>query len=494
MFKKILIANRGEIALRIVRACRQMGITSAVVYSKADKESLPVLLADENYFVGDAPSKDSYLNISNIVEALKKSKADAVHPGYGFLSENAQFANTVEKLGITFIGPSSKSIEIMGDKIKARQFMKEKGVPVIPGSHQGITNLDGLISICQKIGFPVMLKAAFGGGGKGMRVVHSLKDLELNYKSAKSEAANYFANDSIYVEKFIENPKHIEMQIFADTHRNAVCLYERECSLQRRHQKVIEESPSPVLPEDTRQKMKDIVIKATKSMNYIGAGTFEFILDNNTKEFFFMEMNTRLQVEHPVTEMITGLDLVKEQISVAAGNKLGFQQEDIKPAGHAIEARICGEDPDTHMPSPGLIKYCHLPQGPFIRVDAYIDSGYKLPIHYDPMIAKVIAWGRTRKEAIDRLQSALLEINVAGIKTNVRSLRSILQAPQFIDGFYTTQLLDKQLNTDTSDIFDSTIALIVSSIEAYKDNKQKYSKKLKINSEWKFKGRIESLR
>ena len=494
MFKKILIANRGEIALRIIRACRQMGITSVNIYSEADKKSLPVLLADESYFVGDAPSKDSYLNIPNIIEVLKKSKADALHPGYGFLSENAQFAKAVAKQAVTFIGPSAKSIEVMGDKIKARQVMKEKGVPVIPGSDKGITNLDELISICQKIGFPVMLKAAFGGGGKGMRVVHSLKDLELNYKSAKSEAANYFANDSIYVEKFIENPKHIEMQVFADTHGNATCLYERECSLQRRHQKVIEESPSIALPEGTRQKMKDIVIKATKSMNYIGAGTFEFILDNNTKEFFFMEMNTRLQVEHPVTEMVTGLDLVKEQIFVAAGRQLSFQQEEICPNGHAIEARVCGEDPDTHLPSPGQIKYCHLPQGPFIRVDSYIDSDYKLPIYYDPMIAKMIAWGKTRKEAIDRLQSALLEINIAGIKTNVRALRSILQAPQFIDGSYTTQFLDKQLNNKTQGAFDETAALIVSAIKAYKDNKQKYSRELGIKSKWKFEGRLEALR
>ena len=471
-----------------------MDITSAVIYSQADKKSLPVLLADESYFVGDSPSKDSYLNIPNIIEVIKESKADAVHPGYGFLSENAKFANAVKNQGVTFIGPSAVSIEVMGDKIKARQVMKEKGVPVIPGSDKNITNIEELTSFCQKIGFPVMLKAAFGGGGRGMRVVHFLKDLKLSYKSAKSEAANHFANDSIYVEKFIENPKHIEMQVFADNHQNVVCLYERECSLQRRHQKVIEESPSIALPENTRQKMKDIVIKVTKSMNYIGAGTFEFILDNNTKKFFFMEMNTRLQVEHPVTEMVTGFDLVKEQISVAAGNKLSFQQEDISPSGHAIEARVCGEDPDTHLPTPGQINYCHLPQGPFIRVDSYIDAGYRLPIYYDPMIAKVIVWGRTRKEAIDRLQSALLETNIAGIKTNIKSLRSTLQASQFINGSYTTQFLDKHLNNNTFDSFDDTIALIVSAIEAYKDTQQKYSKEIEIKSKWKFKGRMEALR
>ena len=489
-----MIANRGEIALRIIRACRQIGITSAVIYSQADKKSLPVLLADESYFVGDSPSKDSYLNIPNIIEVIKESKADAVHPGYGFLSENAKFANAVKNQGVTFIGPSAASIEVMGDKIKARQVMKEKGVPVIPGSDKNITNTEELTSICQKIGFPVMLKAAFGGGGRGMRVVHFQKDLKLSYKSAKSEAANHFANDSIYVEKFIENPKHIEMQVFADNHQNVVCLYERECSLQRRHQKVIEESPSIALPENTRQKMKGIVIKVTKSMNYIGAGTFEFILDNNTKKFFFMEMNTRLQVEHPVTEMVTGFDLVKEQISVAAGNKLSFQQENISPSGHAIEARVCGEDPDTHLPTPGQINYCHLPQGPFIRVDSYIDAGYRLPIYYDPMIAKVIVWGRTRKEAIDRLQSALLETNIAGIKTNIKSLRSTLQASQFINGSYTTQFLDKHLNNNTFDSFDDTIALIVSAIEAYKDTQQKYSKEIEIKSKWKFKGRMEALR
>ena len=494
LFKKVLIANRGEIALRIIRACREMGITSAVIYSKADRTSLPVLLADESYFVGDPPSKDSYLNVPHIIQAVKESKADALHPGYGFLSENAEFANTIQELGVTFIGPSPQSIQIMGDKIKAKQFMQKNDVPTVPGSIEGVSDFQQLVSFCKSIGFPVMLKAALGGGGKGMRVVHSLENLESSYKSARSEASNYFSDDTIYVEKFIQNPKHIEMQVFADHYQNAVCLYERECSVQRRHQKLIEESPSLALPDTVRQKMKHIVIKATKSMNYSGAGTFEFIFDNNTKEFFFMEMNTRLQVEHPITEMITGLDLVKEQIAVASGKKLSFQQEDISLNGYAIEARVCGEDPDTHLPSPGCIKYCHLPQGPFIRVDSYIDLNYEVPIYYDPMIAKLIAWGRTRKEAIHRLQSSLAEINIFGIKTNVNLLHSILKTPEFINGSYTTQLLDKDFNKNKFDPMNLPIVLIASAIEAYKAAKQqKHFKEIK-DSHWKFRGRLDSLR
>ena len=492
MFQKILIANRGEIALRVIRTCRAMGVTTAVVYSEADRNSLPVLLADEAYFIGTSPSKDSYLNIPRILEAIDTSQADALHPGYGFLSENAEFARTLEEKSITFIGPSASSIALMGDKIKARQVMESSGMPTVPGSQGAIRDLDHLKSICKKIGFPVMLKATFGGGGKGMRVVQNLDDLELSYKSAQSEALNYFSNDQIYVEKCIQNPKHIEIQIFADIHQNAVCLYERECSVQRRHQKLIEESPSILLPEGIRQKMRQVAIKATQAINYLGAGTFEFIFDQNTKEFFFMEMNTRLQVEHPVTEMVTGFDLVKEQINVANGEPLSFQQEDVNMNGHAIEARICAEDPHTYLPSPGQIQHCHFPQGPFIRVDSYIHTGYDIPIDYDNMVAKLIVWGRSRKEALDRLEGALSETYIFGVKTNLPLLRSILKARSFVEGSYTTDLLkDFQLSDKK---IDETLFLIPAVIEAYEKTKRKTHSPSVIDSPWKLKGRWDSLR
>lgn len=492
MFQKVLIANRGEVALRIIRTCRAMGITTAIVYSEADRHSLPVLLADEAYFIGASPSKDSYLNIPHILEAIDTSQADALHPGYGFLSENANFARTLEEKSITFIGPSSKAIALMGDKIKARQVMQSSGMPTVPGSKEHALNLDHLKSICKDIGFPVMLKAAFGGGGKGMRIVQSLDDLELSYKSAKSEALNYFSNDQIYVEKFIQNPKHIEIQIFADAHQNVVCLYERECSVQRRHQKLIEESPSIVLPNDVRQKMQQVAIKATQAINYLGAGTFEFIFDQRTKEFFFMEMNTRLQVEHPVTEMVTGFDLVKEQINVANGKPLSFRQEDVHLNGHAIEARICVEDPHTHLPTPGRIQHCHFPQGPFIRVDSYIYTGYDIPIDYDNMVAKLIVWGQSRTEALERLQGALSETCIFGVKTNLPLLRSILKAKPFVEGSYTTELL-KDFQFSDKEI-DEALFLIPAVIETYEKTKQKTSRPSVVNSPWKLKGRWDSLR
>jgi acetyl-CoA carboxylase biotin carboxylase subunit len=496
MFKKILIANRGEIALRVIRACRELGIPSAAVYSQADRTSLHVLLADEAYFIGPAPSRDSYLNVDRLMAAIKKSGADAVHPGYGFLSENAAFARKLKENGITFIGPSPECIEQMGDKVQARKTMQAAGVPTVPGSKGAISDLEELKVVVSEIGFPVIIKAAAGGGGKGMRIVKKPEELELSFNSAKSEALNYFSNDQVYVERFIQNPKHIEIQVFGDGHGNAVHLYERECSIQRRHQKLIEESPSIAVPAEVRRQMGEVAVKAAKAIGYSGAGTFEFIFDNSKKDFFFMEMNTRLQVEHPVTEMVTGYDLVKEQIRVASGKPLSFKQEEIQQYGHAIEVRVCAEDPETFLPSPGRIVRCRHPQGPFIRVDSYAYPDYEVPIYYDPMVAKLIAWGRTRQDAIDRLQRALAEFTLTGIKSNIVLLRSILEAPEFVDGTYTTQFLDKDFKL-TKDLFhfvDDRAFLLSAAIEAYEDLKLVSRAKNVDESKWKDSGRQKSMR
>lgn len=497
MFKKVLIANRGEIALRVIRACRDLGIPSVAVYSDADRDSLHVVLADEAYNIGPAPSKDSYLKIENIMDAVKKSGADAIHPGYGFLSENAEFADTLEKAGLTFIGPTSANIRSMGDKISAIRLMRDAGVPTVPGSGGPVDTVEDAKKVVEKIGLPVMIKATAGGGGKGMRVVHKMEDLESFYRAARSEGLNYFKNDTVYIERFIQNPKHIEVQVFGDTHGNVVHLFERECSIQRRNQKIIEESPSPSVPPEVRTKLGDVAVKAAKAIKYRGAGTFEFIFDNITKEFFFMEMNTRLQVEHPITEMVTGIDLVQEQLFVAAGKPLSFKQADVVQRGHAIEARICAEDPITYVPSPGLIRRCRHPQGPFIRVDSYAYPGYEVPIYYDPMVAKLIAWGPNRETAIRRLDRALTEFTLTGIKTNILLHKSILQAPKFLDGTYTTQFCDKDLEVKMPKLFkavDDHIFLITAAIAAYNDKKAKSVADYDIASRWKNVGRATALR
>ncbi len=491
-FKKILIANRGEIAIRVIRTCRQMGITAAAVYSDADRKSLHVLLADEAYYIGKAPSRESYLNIDSILRAVSKSGADAVHPGYGFLSENASFARALKDNNITLIGPSPECIELMGDKMLAKKAIQSAGVPTVPGSTDVITDLDELKKVAKKIGYPIIIKASGGGGGKGMRVVHNEGDLKINYRSAKSEAKQYFLNDDVYVEKFVQSPKHIEIQVFGDQFKNAVHFFDRECSIQRRHQKIIEEAPSIAIDDHVRKKMGEVSVNAVKKIGYVGAGTFEFIFDNVTKEFFFMEMNTRLQVEHPVTEMITGFDLVKEQIKVAAGNKLSVEQKNIKMSGHAIEARVCAEDPNTFLPSPGLIKRCKLPSGPFIRVDTYAYADYKIPIYYDPMIGKLIVWGRTRDEAVNRMQMALAEFNVSGVKTNIVLLRSILKEKKFLDGTYTTEFLTKDFDKSKHlfHFVDDRAFLIAAVIESYESSKNR-----KLNnkpSRWKLSGREDA--
>ena len=497
MFRKILIANRGEIALRVIRGCRDLGIDSVAVYSDADRNSLHVVLANEAYNVGPAPSRDSYLNIDNIIAAAKTSGAEAIHPGYGFLSERAEFAEACKRAGIVFIGPTADNMRAMGDKLSAIALMKKADVPTVPGSGGPVNNIDEAKKVIEKIGLPVIIKASAGGGGKGMRIVHKVEELESSFRAAKSEGLNYFKDDTVYIEKYVQNPKHIEIQIFGDTHGNVVHLFERECSIQRRHQKIIEESPSPSVPPEIRKKMGEVAVRAAKSINYIGAGTFEFIFDNVTKDFYFMEMNTRLQVEHPITEMVTGIDLVQEQIFVALGRQLSFKQEDVVQRGHAIEARICAEDPYTFTPSPGLIRRCRHPQGPFIRIDSYAYPGYEVPIYYDPMISKLIAWGPTRESAIQRLDRALTEFTLTGIKTNILLHKSILRAPKFLDGTYTTQFCEKDLEIQTPKLFrvvDDHVFLITAAIAAYNDKKAKNISEYNVASRWKNIARKSNLR
>lgn len=497
MLKKILIANRGEIAVRVIRCCRELGIPTVAVFSDADRASLHVILADEAYNIGPAPSIESYLNIPRILEAIEKSGADAVHPGYGFLSERADFAQALEERGITFIGPSAQNIRDMGDKLSAKALMKKAGVPTVPGSDGSIANLDEARAVIERTGLPVIIKAAAGGGGKGMRVVAAIEDLEGALRAAQSEGQKFFGDSTVYIERFITNPKHIEVQVFGDKHGRAVHLFERECSVQRRHQKIIEETPAVCVPQAVREKMGEVAVHAAKSIGYVGAGTFEFIFDNSTKEFFFMEMNTRLQVEHPVTEMVCNVDLVREQIFVAAGHPLSFEQKDIRQSGHAIEARICAEDPMTFMPSPGLMRRFRPPQGPFVRVDSYGYSGYEIPIHYDPMIAKVITWGKTREEAVRRMKRALSEFSIAGIKTNILLHKAIFDHPVFLSGEYTTQFAEKELDMNIPTLFrhvDDEVFLIVAAIAAFKDRKQKNITDYALASKWKESGRRSTMR
>ncbi len=497
MFKKILIANRGEIAIRVIRACRTMGIQSIAVFSDADRNSLHVMLADEAYNIGPAPSKDSYLRIDKIIEVAKKAGAEAVHPGYGFLSETAEFAEALESAGITFIGPTPENIRSMGDKISSRDLMKKAGVPIVPGTPDSVATVEEAEKWAHEIGYPVIIKASAGGGGKGIRVVHEKKELASAFRACQSEGKNYFSDDRVFIERFIQNPKHIEIQVFGDKHGNVVHLFERECSVQRRHQKLIEESPSISVPPEVRKKMGDVAVKAAKSLNYLGAGTIEFIFDNNTKEFFFMEMNTRLQVEHPITEIVTGKDLVQEQITVALGQPLSFKQEDIVQRGHAIELRICAEDPMTFAPAPGKIRRYRSPHGPFVRVDGYAYPGYEVPIYYDPMIAKLICWGHTRTEAIARLQRSLAEFMITGVKSNIVLHKNILAHPTFLDGSYTTQFIERDIVGKKQKLFmymDEDVFLLTAALEAYQDAKDRDVAKYNIASRWKNKGRAKQLR
>ena len=444
MFEKILIANRGEIALRIQRACREMGIKTVVVHSEADREAKYVKLADESVCIGPASSALSYLNMPAIISAAEVTDAEAIHPGYGFLSENADFAERVEKSGFVFIGPRSESIRIMGDKVTAKQAMIKAGIPCVPGSDGALSDdPQEIISVARKIGFPVIIKAAGGGGGRGMRVVHTEASLLNAVSTTKSEAQSAFGNPEVYMEKFLENPRHIEIQVLADDYKNAIWLGERDCSIQRRHQKVIEEAPAPDIPRRLVDRIGDRCAEACRKIGYRGAGTFEFLYENG--EFYFIEMNTRIQVEHPVTELITGLDLVQEQIRIAAGEKLRYRQRDIRLIGHAIECRINAEDPFTFIPSPGKITSWHAPGGPGMRVDSHVYAGYKVPPYYDSMIGKIIAYGSTREQAIHRMQVALTEMVVEGIHTNLDLHRELMHDPSFIKGGTNIHYLEQKL-------------------------------------------------
>ena len=442
MFHKILIANRGEIAIRVIRACKELGIKTVAVYSTADAESLHVKLADESVCIGPAPSSQSYLNINAIISAAELTDAEAIHPGYGFLSENAKFAEICEQCGITFIGPSAESMRIMGDKISARQAVIEHGVPILPGTKENVKSVDEAVKIAKQIGFPVIIKATAGGGGRGMKIVHSQATLANAYATAKAEAQAGFGNPDVYIEKYCEQPRHVEIQVLADKHGNCIHLGERDCSIQRRHQKIIEEAPCPVLKPETRTAMGEAAIKAAKAVNYSSVGTVEFLLDKNG-DFYFMEMNTRIQVEHPVTEMITGVDLIREQIRSAAGLPLRYKQKDIKITGHAIECRINAEDPFKFTPCPGKITTYHQPGGLGVRVDSFVYDQYTVVPHYDSMIGKLIVHAETREDAIRRMARALDEYIIEGIKTTVFFHKRIMTNKDFIEGDVDTSFLDR---------------------------------------------------
>ena len=444
MFEKILIANRGEIALRIQRACRELGIRTVAVHSEADKEAKYVKLADESVCIGPAPSNQSYLNIPAVISAAEVTDAQAIHPGYGFLSENADFAERVEQSGFVFIGPRAETIRLMGDKVSAKDAMKKAGIPCVPGSDGALPeDSSEIIKIAKKVGYPVIIKAAGGGGGRGMRVVHTEAALINAVTMTKAEAQAAFGNPMVYMEKFLETPRHIEIQVLADQHGNAVYLGDRDCSMQRRHQKIIEEAPAPLLNPRVRAKIGERCAEACRKIKYRGAGTFEFLYENG--EFYFIEMNTRLQVEHTVTEMITGLDLVQQQIFVAQGEKLKFRQRDIELRGHAVECRINAEDPYNFGPSPGRITTLHMPGGPGVRIDTHAYSGYTVPAHYDSMIGKLITYGATREQAIARMRIALSEMLVDGIKTNIPLHADLMADAAFHQGGTSIHYLEQKL-------------------------------------------------
>ena len=444
MFEKILIANRGEIALRIQRACREMGIKTVVVHSEADKEAKYVKLADESVCIGPASAAQSYLNIPAIIAAAEVTEAQAIHPGYGFLSENADFAERIEQSGFVFIGPRPENIRAMGDKVSAKEVMHKANVPCVPGSDGALPdNPHEILKIARKVGYPVIIKAAGGGGGRGMRVVHEESELLQSVQMTQTEAGAAFGNPVVYMEKYLTNPRHIEIQVLADQHGHAIYLGERDCSMQRRHQKVIEEAPAPGITEKQRQKIGEVCIKACQQMGYRGAGTFEFLFENG--EFYFIEMNTRVQVEHPVTEVITGIDIVQEQIRIAAGETLRFKQKDVVLRGHAIECRINAEDPARFLPSPGKIERYHPAGGPGIRIDSHIYQGYFVPPNYDSMIGKVIAYGSNREQALARMRVALSEMSIAGIQTNIPLHQKLLADEGFIKGSTSIHYLENRM-------------------------------------------------
>ncbi len=504
MFKKILIANRGEIAVRIIRACREMGIRTVAVYSDVDRAALHVRKADEAYSIGAAQASESYLNIEKILDVARRSGADAIHPGYGFLSENPRFARACEQAGVKFIGPSAAAMEVMGSKTRARQAMERAGVPFVPGSSHGL-ELSEAQHLAAEIGYPVMLKAAAGGGGKGMRLVHAAGEMASAYEAARSEALRAFGDDEVYIEKFIRNPRHVEMQVLADEHGNTVWLGERECSVQRRHQKVLEESPSPIVSPEMRRRMGGVAVRVAQAAAYTNAGTVEFLVDGE-RNFYFLEMNTRLQVEHPVTELVTGLDLVYLQICIAAGERLPFTQEQVQMRGHAIECRIYAEDPENNFfPSPGRITLLAVPAGPGIRHDSGIYEGWTVPLDYDPLLAKLIGYGATRDEAIARLERALDEYFVGGIKTNLGLFRRILSDAGFRAGSVDTGYLDRLLAAGAPEptVGDGTLtaaaagAAIFAALDSVMNGTAKNGlgrQSREVRSAWKRAGLAEAMR
>ncbi|MDT7540412.1 MAG: acetyl-CoA carboxylase, biotin carboxylase subunit [Acidobacteriota bacterium] len=510
MFTKILIANRGEIAVRIMRACRELNARAVAVYSDADAAALHVRLADEAYHIGASPSSESYLRIERIVETARACGADAVHPGYGFLAENAAFARACADARLTFIGPPPAAMELMGSKTNARRAAIAAGAPVVPGTTEPLGSVEDARETAARFGYPVMLKAAAGGGGKGMRLVASEDDLRSAFETARSEAQSAFGDSSIYLEKAVERPRHIEIQIFADSYGNFVHLGERECSIQRRHQKVIEECPSPINDPALRAAMGEAALRVARAADYVGAGTVEFLVSDVTRDFYFLEMNTRLQVEHPVTELVTGFDLVREQITVAAGAPLSFTQDDVEWRGHAIECRVYAEDPEANfMPSPGRITSLRLPQGPGVRDDGGVYTSAEVSIYYDPMISKLAAWGRTRAEAIDRLRRALDEYAVGGIKTTLPFFREIVRDAEFIEGrldtgfiprFFARRDAARAERDDTSEIESEMVARDLAIIAAALAHDTREQQSLsndaqqRPQSAWKLNGRSAQLR
>ncbi|WP_163717654.1 acetyl-CoA carboxylase biotin carboxylase subunit [Mangrovibacterium lignilyticum] len=466
---KILVANRGEIAVRIMRTCREMDIATVAVFSDADRTSMHVRYADEAYYIGPAPSKESYLRADKIIEVALKSKADAIHPGYGFLSENSEFARLCSENNIIFIGPSPEVIIKMGDKIQARKAMIAASVPVVPGTTEAISSEDEALKTIGKIGLPVMIKASAGGGGKGMRLVKEESEILSSVQAARSEALAAFGDDAVYIEKYVSSPHHIEFQVLGDEHGNVIHLFERECSIQRRHQKMVEETPSPLMTPELREKMGRDAVNAAKAVNYMGAGTIEFLVDNNLN-YYFLEMNTRLQVEHPITERVTGVDLVKQQIFVAEGRELLLKQDDLRQKGHAIECRIYAEDSDNNfMPSAGRIHNITEPLGLGVRTDGYVYEGYEIPIHYDPMISKLIIWANNREEAIQRMRRALYEYKITGVKTSIKFLERIMDSEDFRNGDYDTNYIEKNreklLDSGACDIVSQDMVIIATYID-----------------------------
>jgi len=499
MVTKVLIANRGEIAVRIIRACRELGIETVAVFSEADRNAMHVRYADEAYLIGPAPSRDSYLRIDKILDVAKRSGADAVHPGYGFLAEREEFAGACEEAGITFIGPKPSAIAAMGDKAVARATVTRAGVPVVPGTEgEGALRDDEIVAVAPHIGFPLLIKATAGGGGKGMREAHNPEELPSALAAARREAEAAFGDGNVYLEKLVTGARHIEIQIMADTHGNVVHLGERECSIQRRHQKVLEESPSPFVndDEDLRRRMGEVACRAAAAVGYVNAGTIEFLVDRD-KNFFFLEMNTRLQVEHPVTELVTGIDIVKEQIRIARGRKLSREQSEIAMTGWAIECRVNAEDPyNNFMPSTGTVSASIVPTGPGVRVDTFIYSGYTIPRYYDSLISKVICWGETRGEALLRMRRALEEYKIVGVKTNIPLHQHLLNSHRFMGGQFDTRFLEERFQMDDEGAQRPEIAAILATLAAHRRGQkaaQIVRRGDRDTSNWKWVGRYERM-